>query len=934
MTQATKHQDRVLVLAPTTADAELSAAILSEAGFAFEIFRDLQALVAELAGGVAALVVTEESFANEDLRGLLEALQQQPDWSDLPILFLSRTGADSPAAERAMELLGNVTVLDRPIRVATLVSALHTALRARRRQYKLREQIEALQDSEERFGLATQATRDAIWDLDLVERDAEQRELRRAVFGWARGQVEAAEQQWTARLHPEDRERVLESLHDALEGAEPQWTQEYRFLDGDGRYIDVVDRAHIIRNSLGRAVRAVGAMMDVTERKQSEQARALHTAIVESSDDAIISKGLDGRIRSWNPGAERLFGYTASEVLGQDIRIIIPPDKFDEEASILERLRLGERIDHYETVRVTKYGRLLNISLTISPLWDNGRVVGATSVARDISARKRAQEDLRRQDERLQLLWETASVLLTTEKPDAMLRGVFDKLAPHFELDAYFNYLVNETGEALQLEACAGIRDDQVPAMRTLNFGEAVCGTVARERRPIAASYIQESNDPLVQLVKEFGVRAYACNPLIADGRLLGTLSFASRRKDEFAANELEFLRTICRYVTAAYERLRLIRELRDTDQRKDEFLATLAHELRNPLAPIRNALEIMRVTGVDAATVQQAARTMIERQLGQMVRLIDDLLDVSRITRGRLTLRKERVDLASVVKSAVDTSLPLIEASGHELEIDLPDESIPLDADPVRLAQVFSNLLNNAARYMDRGGRIWLTAEIEGVEVLVTVRDTGIGIPPEALATIFDMFTQVDESLSQSQGGLGIGLTLVKRLVELHGGRVEAYSEGLGKGSKFTARLPIADVAAAPAPVFGQARSREHSITRRVLVADDNRDAAESMGMLLRLMGNEVRTVHDGVQAVNEAETFQPDVILLDIGMPRLNGYDAARRIREQRWSQDTVLVALTGWGQEEDKRRASEAGFDKHFTKPVNPADLERLITEARAD
>ena len=932
--QATPDQARVLVLAPTTADADLSEAILADAGFAHEIYRDLPALCSELAGDVAALVITEDTVANGEMRSLHDALQAQPDWSDLPILFLSRTGADSPAAGRAMQALGNVTVLDRPIRVATLVSALQTALRARHRQYKLREQIEALQSSEERFGLATQATRDAIWDLDLVDGDIEQREFKRAVFGWARGQLEAGEQQWTTRLHPKDRERVIASLHDALEGTEQQWIQEYQFLDGDGRYIDVLDRAQIIRNSLGRAVRAVGAMMDVTERKQSEQARALHTAIVESSDDAIISKTLDGRIRSWNPGAERLFGYTASEAIGQDIRLIIPPDKIEEEQEIIQRLRLGERIDHFETVRVTKYGRLLNISLTVSPLWDGGRVVGASKVARDITARKRVQEDLRRQDERLQLLWETASVLLTTEKPDAMVRGVFDQIASHFELDAYFNYLVNDAGDALRLESCAGIADEDVARMKTLSFGEAVCGTVARERRSISASYIQRSADPLVQLVKGFGIRAYACNPLIAEGRLLGTLSFASRRKDEFAANELEFLHTICRYVTAAYERVRLIRELRDTDQRKDEFLATLAHELRNPLAPIRNALEIMRVTGVDAATVQQAARTMIERQLGQMVRLIDDLLDVSRITRGRLSLRKERVDLASVVKSAIDTSRPLIDASGHTLTVELPEETVPLDADPVRLAQVFSNLLNNAARYMDRGGRIWLTAEIQGVEVAVTVRDTGIGIPPEALPTIFDMFTQVDESLAQSQGGLGIGLTLVKQLVELHGGRVEARSEGRGKGTQFTARLPIAEAAAAPPLPVGQGRRREHTITRRVLVADDNRDAAESMGMLLRLMGNEVRTVHDGLQAVSEAETFQPDVILLDIGMPRLNGYDAARLIREQRWSQGTVLVALTGWGQEEDKRRASEAGFDRHFTKPVNPADLERLITEARPD
>jgi CheY-like chemotaxis protein/nitrogen-specific signal transduction histidine kinase len=411
-------------------------------------------------------------------------------------------------------------------------------------------------------------------------------------------------------------------------------------------------------------------------------------------------------------------------------------------------------------------------------------------------------------------------------------------------------------------------------------------------------------------------------------------LSFASRQQDEFEPDEIEFMQTICRYVTAAYERVRLIRQLRDTDQRKDEFLATLAHELRNPLAPIRNALEIMRVAGVESATVQQAARTMIERQLGQMVRLIDDLLDVSRITRGRLSLRTERVELAAVVQSACDTSRPLIDASGHELEIELPDEPVHLDADPVRLAQVFSNLLNNAARYMDRGGHIWLTARKTSDSVTILVRDTGIGIPATALPTIFDMFTQVDETVERSQGGLGIGLTLVKRLVELHGGRVVAESPGVGRGAVFTVQLPIAPRRDAAEPAPPPRQRRDHTIMKRVLVADDNRDAAESMGMLLRLMGNEVRTVHDGVQAVEEAEAFQPDVILLDIGMPRLNGYEAARRIRGQQWSEAATLVALTGWGQEEDKRRATEAGFDKHFTKPVNPADLERLIAEAHAD
>jgi signal transduction histidine kinase/CheY-like chemotaxis protein len=422
-------------------------------------------------------------------------------------------------------------------------------------------------------------------------------------------------------------------------------------------------------------------------------------------------------------------------------------------------------------------------------------------------------------------------------------------------------------------------------------------------------------------------VRAYFCSPLIAENRLLGTLSFGSRRRDAFDPDELEFLQTISRYVTIACQRAHLVQHLRDTDRRKDEFLATLAHELRNPLAPIRNALQIMSLAQ-DGPTVEQA-RSMMERQLGQMVRLIDDLLDVSRISIGKLELRKERVDLASVLAGAVETARPLIDACGHALRVTLPPSPVYLDADPLRLAQVFSNLLNNAAKYMDRGGRIELEAAAGGGELRVTVRDTGRGIPPEALPYVFEMFAQVDRSLEHSHGGLGIGLTLVKQLVEMHGGRVEARSDGVGRGTEMNVYLATAP---APAPAVPAARRKLHShaFAFRILVADDNIDAADSLALMLRMMGNQVRTVHDGAQAIEEAEAFRPDLVLLDIGMPRVSGYDAARRIRSQRWGARMVLVALTGWGQDEDKRLAREAGFDHHFTKPVSPADLEKLLSE----
>jgi CheY-like chemotaxis protein len=311
------------------------------------------------------------------------------------------------------------------------------------------------------------------------------------------------------------------------------------------------------------------------------------------------------------------------------------------------------------------------------------------------------------------------------------------------------------------------------------------------------------------------------------------------------------------------------------------------------------------------------------------MVRLVDDLLDVGRITQGKLQLRRERVDLASVVQSAVEGSRPLIESNRHDLSIRLPAEPIYLEADPTRLAQVFSNLLTNAAKYTDRGGRITLIAERQGGEVVVAVRDTGIGIAPDYLPRLFEMFSQVDSALERSQGGLGIGLSLVKGLVRMHGGSVEARSEGLGKGSEFVVRLPVAGGRSAPeSPQAGGGERTTARTKRRILIADDNRDAADSLAMMLRLAGHEVHSVHDGQEAVEAAGWFRPDLALLDIGMPKLNGLQAARHIRERQWGRQMVLVAITGWGQDEDKRRATEAGFDHHLTKPVDPAALETFL------
>jgi signal transduction histidine kinase/ActR/RegA family two-component response regulator len=371
---------------------------------------------------------------------------------------------------------------------------------------------------------------------------------------------------------------------------------------------------------------------------------------------------------------------------------------------------------------------------------------------------------------------------------------------------------------------------------------------------------------------------------------------------------------------------------LREDDRRKDEFLATLAHELRNPLAPVWNAVDILRRKNATAPESQRA-RDVIERQLRQMTRLVDDLLDVSRIRHGTIELKRGPVLLTDLVQTAVETSRPLIDGHGQELTVELPDEPVYLEADATRLGQVFSNLLNNAAKFTPHGGRIALTARRESGEIVVSVLDSGRGIPAGMMSRVFEMFTQVDRSLEKSQGGLGVGLTIAKQLVELHGGRIEGRSEGAGKGSEFAVRLPV--LAAPPAAPLANRREepRVAAPSHRVLIVDDNEDAAQSLEMILRIVGHDVRTAHDGPQAVLAAREFQPRVVLLDIGLPQMNGYDVARQIRQQPWSAGTVLIAVTGWGQEEDRRRSNEAGFDHHLVKPVAPDVIMDLLASVRA-
>lgn len=478
--------------------------------------------------------------------------------------------------------------------------------------------------------------------------------------------------------------------------------------------------------------------------------------------------------------------------------------------------------------------------------------------------------------------------------------------------------------------------DVQMSEMDGFETARLIRGREKSRQTPIIFLTAYEHNRPREEEAYALGAVDYLVKPIVPSVLKAKVAGFIELfQKTEKVKEQGEQLRQMDRRefnLKLAEENARLRKaeeKLKEEARRKDEFLAMLGHELRNPLAPVRNALQIMKMPGA-AETEVEAARDMMDRQIQHLVRLVDDLLDVSRIMWNRIELHSERVDLGTVFGRAVETAQAAIDAQGHRLHVSMPPEPLALQADPVRLAQVISNLLMNAAKYTDKAGDIWLSAERDDHEAVIRVRDTGIGIDEALLPQVFDLFVQSNRSLARSQGGLGIGLTLVKRLVEMHGGTVCATSAGPGQGSEFTIRLPLLGSTQGnetPAPASDSSAGTRQ---RRILIVDDNTDAATSAAVLLRLIGHKVETAGDGAAALELAARFRPEIALLDIGLPGMSGYELARALRAQHENQGAILIAVTGYGQEEDRRMSYDAGFDRHLVKPVDPAALIQLVSE----
>jgi PAS domain S-box-containing protein len=637
------------------------------------------------------------------------------------------------------------------------------------------------------------------------------------------------------------------------------------------------------------------AIEDITERKQAEAAvraqREWLRVTLSSIGDAVIVTDAQGRVTFLNPVAQDLTGWQEEALekeLPEVFRIVHEATRRTVESPVSKVLREGTIVGlaNRNTVLIRKDGREVPIDDGSAPIRDErGHIAGVVLVFRDTTEARRVRDALETSEVRYRRLFETAQ--------DAILI-----------LDA-------DTGQVM----------DANPFVADL-LGYSHAELVGKELWQIGLFQNIEASREAFRELQEKGYIRYEDLPLETKQGKRVDVEFVS---NVYAVNHHQVIQCNIRDIT---DRKRAEEAHKDADHRKDEFLAMLAHELRNPLAPIRTAAQVLRLKA-PAEPELQLARDVIDRQVQQLTRLVDDLLDLSRISRGKINVQLEPVALAAVVARAVEISRPLIDAHKHYLEVSLPEQAMRVEGDPARLAQVVSNLLNNAAKYTEEGGRIWLTVERQAEHAVLRVRDTGVGIAADMLPSIFEMFSQVQGSVSRSEGGLGIGLTLVRSLVELHGGSVTALSEGLGQGSEFIVRLPLLQESPPSAPARGEQPPRPRKAPlRRILVVDDNTDAAESLALLLRISGHEVRTAYDAPTALDVARVQPPEVVLLDIGLPGTNGLEVARRMRQNLGLNDALLVALTGYGQDDDRRRSHEAGFNAHLVKPVDLDALQKLL------
>jgi PAS domain S-box-containing protein len=758
----------------------------------------------------------------------------------------------------------------------------------------------ALRRSEHMLEQSQSTAHVGSWELSLEDgEDRESASLRWSsemyrIFGLEPVGVEVTRPMFFGYVHPDDRDALRARSNAGLERGEP-FEKEYRIVRPDGAVRTIQSWNRFEYDAGGKAIRVLGTCQDITDRKQAEQevrqAREDLQVVMDSTAAIIARCDRERRIVWTNKSNAARVGKTPAEIVGRPLREIEGEAAYLALEKSIDRVLTGETVELETEVPYHALGPRW-VHIVYSPTFDAaGKPDGWVSVLTDNTHRRELERALRLSEERYRsLIGAITSVVWTADA-----EGRFVEPQPAWE--AY-------TGQSWRDHRDRGwtsaVHEDDRVRVEGLRTGAASTG----------ASY------------------RLACRVWHAPSagyRFCETSAVAIRNLDGAIR---EWIGTL----VDVHERERALFELREADRRKDEFLAMLSHELRNPLAPILNAVEVLDRAGHGQEELAARFRAIIARQVQHMKRLLDDLLDVSRVSQGKIQLRKERLELGALLLQAVEVSRPMIVEKRQELSVTLAPGPLPLEADPTRLVQVFGNLVNNAAKYTDSGGHIALTVAAENGEAVVRVRDDGMGMSPELLAQAFDLFVQETRSLDRAQGGLGIGVTMARTLVKMHGGSVRAFSDGPGRGSEFVVRLPLALQAEGP-PAGGAAPTiKAPSRALRVLLVDDNVDAANAVGHLLELLGHEVTVAYDGPGALAAAAAVAPELVLLDLGLPGMDGYAVAVRLRDAGHERAT-LVALTGYGQDEHMRRSREAGFDHHLVKPLDFAALEQITVELRA-
>jgi PAS domain S-box-containing protein len=710
----------------------------------------------------------------------------------------------------------------------------------------------------------------------------------------------------------------------------------------DGRLVPIALTVSPVRDEHGTVVGASKIARDISERKRAELASRRLAAVIEWSDDAIISKNLDSTITSWNRAAERMFGYTAAEAIGRSIRMLIPPELQDEEDVLLARLRAGEAIDHFQTVRLRKDGGKVTISLTVSPIRDDsGVVIGASKIARDITEQSRLRAVAREQALITEKLGEIGATIAASLDRATIAQQVADLATSlvHAEFGAFSYEIVDaHSGEAQTMYAFAGSATEPKVRQRQAAAGvaPALHGPGVVRFDDVSLESRDGLNSPAFSMLPaDPPLRSYLTVPVTGSaGDVIGGLVFGHSRAGMFTEQHERLVAGIAAWASLALENARLYATAREADRLKDEFLAVLSHELRTPLNAIMGYARLLRGGVLSGEKAARGLETL-ERNAGSLTQIVEDVLDISRIVSGKIRLDVQPVDLPLVVHNAVATVQPAADAKRVRLQAIVDPRVGPVSGDPDRLQQVVWNLLSNAVKFTPKGGRAQIRLEQVNSQVEVVVSDTGTGIKPEFLPYVFERFRQADAGTTRLTGGLGLGLSIARSIVEMHGGTLHASSDGEGRGATFCVRLPLMIVHRDRAPEV-----REHPRTERmapltaladltgirVLAIDDEEDARELLRVVLEAAGAEVRTLPSAAAALEQIESIDPHVIVVDLGMPEIDGFQFIRQLRSlpNAAIREIPAAALTAFVRSEDRTRALQSGFEMHLAKPVDPGEL----------